>query len=126
MKATGRGLGPANPTPVPKSLETWLFADDIKTSSHTAHWYSKIPTTEYTATMRIRGHLTPPKRAVPNGSNPGNGIKVNAYNIIRVLYLGSHSKHCNLYTYRHTYIQTDRRNQNMIYMYIFCKRNKGA
>ena len=76
---TGRGLGPANLTPAPNSLEPRLFADDIKISPHRVHRCSQIPTTKCTATMRIRGHLTPPKRAVPNGSNPGNGNKVNLY-----------------------------------------------
>ena len=89
---TGRGLGPANLTPAPNSLEPRLFADDIKISPHRVHRCSQIPTTKCTATMRIRGHLTPPKRAVPNGSNPGNGNKVNLY----------------IHTYIHTYRQTDK------------------
>ena len=111
-KVTGRGLGPANLTPAPNSLEPWLFADDIKISPHRVHRCSQIPTTKCTATMRIRGHLTPPKRAVPYGSNPGNGNKVNLY--LSEYFTWALIPNNSTYTYRHTYTQTDRRNQNMI------------
>ena len=108
---TGRGLGPANLTPAPNSLEPWLFADDIKISPHRVHCCSQIPTTKCTATMRIRGHLTPPKRAVPYGSNPGNGNKVNLYlsEYFTWALIPNNSTYIN--THIQTYIHTDRQTE---------------